>query len=271
MVIDVNGEKLREIFPNDILLPNDALNKILSYDKEYKRSVELGINDYESNNNKYTYEKMLKFLKFIVAIEILILDKYERPKRVKFSQRVSWLLGTNRRQRNRIQNQIGTLYAIRNSIAHSFIVPIGDEEFEKFFENDFLKAIKVIESYHALILLRLITDKDETIPTRDLIDKLNLIYTKKIYKIPFNKFYNTIAKDVSTITNVPSSSIFELKKDLKLPNRHDEFFIGIDTYGGLIELTHESILLYKEFSIGFKKIIPEEKVWKKVVSIINTR
>jgi len=241
-------------------------------------------------------EKMLAFFKDMVGIEMLLRETYKEEFIGDIvSRRYAHLLGEGIYQRYRIQNHLGTLYSVRNSIFHQLNINLikKSEDFKRFFNEDFDSALKTLNLYHKLLLLRLITHQNDIISKKNIITEMSkfdkdyseeinssIDYRRKIkqltlldirlnknLQLPDSQYKDEIDQEIINITKIEPEKYFEdyLNKKSKI----NCYFLGINTYGGLTEITHSQIgnpdLFYKENS----RIIPNLDVWKNLSANID--
>ena len=186
-----------------------------------------------------------------------------------FSVRLAWLLGTNASQRDKIQDQLGTLYSLRNNIVHEFTPPINSIEFKRNFNDDFKIASDIAKKYLCLSLLRVIKAEKEFLSKEEITSKLsNKLEGKKI-DLEFSFHDEIISEKISSLTGRNSSPKNERDIYNELPNKKEIYILGLNTYGGLVEPTHKTIANYPYLYNHDYRIIPDKKTIARLKNKIN--
>ncbi|MHA1221779.1 MAG: SAVED domain-containing protein [Candidatus Heimdallarchaeaceae archaeon] len=253
-------EKFKLLFQGQLIEYNDYLNKDHNIFKEFFRSLKLySIIDAEEISSKEEEDILIDFFKEIVSIEMLIRGKEYSP-RDEFSVRCCWLLGKNEKQLEILQNILGTLYSLRNSISHTLFLPKNNKNFDKLFNKDIVEAIIIANKLHRLILLRHLLPKGGLIKKRDLICEFKKLKIKRRISAPESFYSDIITKEIEQITGIESVKDEDIISGL--PEKTNCFYWGINTYGGFViephKITGDEHLFYED---GVA-IIPEEKIWR---------
>ncbi|MHA1401548.1 MAG: SAVED domain-containing protein [Candidatus Heimdallarchaeaceae archaeon] len=258
--------KIKFLINENYSLNNNELDNLRKNNKEFMRSLEVMEKVDEIYLSKLgEIEKLVLFFKEIVGIEILIRYNEKSP-RHEFSLRMAWLLGTTEKQLEAIQEQLGTLYAIRSYIVHSLELPKNDKNFKRYFDSDISKAIIIANKYHRLALLRYFERRNKIISKKTVVKNLKKIELKLYLNIPKSYYKIKISKEIEKLTGIKSRDD-ELR--ISLPNENQCFYWGINTYGGLVLPTHKITGNEELFYNGGTPIIPEISVWKNLISNIK--
>ena len=258
---------------------------------EFFDSLEILSISEEINVNQRKINKMIAYFKDIVGIEMLLkgMDKKSFIAG-DVSKIYAHLLGNGIYQRYRIQNHIGTLYSLRNSIFHQLNINkiTRSEDFERYFNGDFDQALQTLNNYHKLLLLRLITIDDNIISKKLLLKEFNFLknnfnaelekskdYRRRLgtlseldnklilnLKLKLSKYDDEIQDEIIKITNMtPLDSKYEEKLNIRLKKCYT---LGFNSYGGLTEITDSIIGKPKHFYKNDIRIIPNQKRWDEI-------
>ena len=277
MKLSAYKKKLEELVPRDMPFTEEEIEKFFrnSSHDEFRRSLELLASEecmdkHIANTKLSRIDHMILLFKEIVGIEMLVGGKRSIPNREAFSLHSAWLLATNKDQLTEIQKYLGYLYEVRNFIVHALSLK-DCRVFKTYFMENLQKVLKTANKYHRLILLRLIVKKQGIIPKKSLIKQLEQLRTHHSWDLPLPRYYEDITNEMKQITGIPSSPLKEAKSLLSLPppEEYGCYRLGINSYGGLSELTHNEVGDYENFYHSGERIIPEESVWEELRGTIN--
>ena len=86
-----------------------------------------------------------KVIKFSIALECLILTKNEISKSLALAERCAYILGSNSKERRKIQESVKGLYDLRSGIAHDGNNSITDKDVDEFRELATKCLFKILE------------------------------------------------------------------------------------------------------------------------------
>jgi len=204
--------------------------------KEFTRSLELFKQvDCSYLQTANEIDKLIQLFIEIVSIEMLVRDNYGRPKE-DFSIRGAWLLATSEEQLDVIQTHLGTLYNLRNFITHSLFLPSKDRNFKRYFKTNIDKALLAANSYHRVVLLRLIDKKKGILDKKTLIKKLLGVRLKLNLDITESFYEDLISRILTEVTEKKSMKRKEFR--IYLPKEVVSFYWAINSYGGIVKPVH---------------------------------
>jgi len=258
--------KINVIIPDNWQFSEEQTMLLLKKRKEFVRSLKALLDPSILSNEKLSeIDKYFLFIREIAAIETLITDKF-RKSWDEFSIHPALLLAKSNEQRNKVQYDLGSLHKIRNCIVHSLNLPKNNKGFKRIFSSNIDRCLEIAIVYHKLILLRFIIEDKGILPYRKTLRQLRDIRRTLELDIPESMYKDKITDEVDNLTGMVSPS-----KPFQLPPKEDNYFLGINTYGGLSTITHDVLDGLESFYKHDEHIIPERESWDEICIQIDLK
>lgn len=255
---------LTKLLPDSNESVKNLVLKNVVKNQEYKIALMVYNSNFDISPQKLNI--IYKFLTDVIIIDSLIV-KSRQSLKDNFSNTGALLLGKSRYLRKKIQGDLGTVYSIRNGLVHNFSLPKYDEDFNRFFNNNLENALKKLELYSKLILLRLIKKNYELVDLQKLVENSQFNLNECLYD-------QYIISELEKIFPLDLEINDEIDLDLIL-GKSNSLVLGVDTLGGFTEKINYNLLeqenYYENFYKDEKRFIPSNTVWNEVMEEVQTK